>query len=327
METVLVTGATGFVGSHLTEKLIRSGVNVRCLVRDPGRLRWLSGLNVSTVTGDCTESRVLDRAVEGTSIVYHLAGLTKARYAREYYEVNHQGTANLLRACERSAPALRKFVLVSSLAAAGPGREGQPKTEHAEPAPVSDYGRSKLLAEQETLRFRDRFPVVILRPSAVYGPRDRDMFELFLWAKRGLTLEIAGGERFLNPCFVGDLVEAVLLAGSRDVASGSIYHIAEDHAYSWRAFREILLRTGTLQARNIVVPYWFVFLLGLLSELGGRLTGKAALTNRQKVREAAQRYWTCDVGRAKSDLGFTAGHSLEQGLRITWEWYRQQQWL
>lgn len=315
------------VGSHLAEKLTQSGVQVRCLVRDPGRLRWLSGQNVSVVTGDCMDPGSLDVAVEGVSVVYHLAGLTKARFAREYYEVNTQGTANLLRACGRRASGLRKFVFVSSLAAAGPGREGSPVTDTTQPAPVSDYGRSKLLAEQEVLRFREEFPVVILRPSAVYGPRDRDMFELFLWAARGLTIEIAGGERFLNLCYVEDLADAALLAASRDTASGSIYHIAEERPYSWREFREVLLRTGGIQARNIRIPHWSAYLIGLVSEIGGVLQGKAALTNRQKVREAVQRYWTCDVSSARRDLGFAAGHSLENGLRMTWEWYRRQRWL
>ncbi len=324
---VLVTGATGFVGSHLVELLLRKGYSVTCLVRDSRRLRWLEGLNADLVSGDCSDPASLARAVRGVSMVFHLAGLTKARRPREYYEVNHRGTKNILEACSRHAPGLTKFILVSSLAAAGPSPDGHRLTDRDTPRPVSDYGRSKLLAEEEALRCRDRFPVVILRPSAVYGPRDRDMYELFRWAAKGLTLELAGGERFINPCYVEDLAEAVLLAALQQVASGSIYFVAEDRTYSWTEFRQLLLSAGGVKARNLRIPYRLAYLIGAVSELGGLLAGKAALTNRQKIREAVQRYWICDLTKIRSDLGFTARHPLEDGLRATWAWYRKQGWL
>jgi nucleoside-diphosphate-sugar epimerase len=241
--------------------------------------------------------------------------------------VNHLGTKNILEACSRHNPGLRKFILVSSLAAVGSSPDGRCLTDRDVPHPVSDYGRSKLLAEQETLRYRGRFPVVILRPSAVYGPRDRDMFELFRWAAKGLTIEMTGGERSINLCYVEDLAEAILLAAVKEVPSGNIYFVAEDRAYTWSEFRQLLLLTGGVKARNLKVPYWFAYLMGAASELAGLLGGKAALTNRQKVREAAQRYWICDLMKIRNDFGFTAKHPLEEGLRTTWAWYREHGWL
>ncbi len=205
---VLVTGGTGLVGSHLVELLLRKGHAVTCLVRDPERLRWLGGMDVDLVQGDCSQPGSLVPAVRGASIVFHLAGLTKAIHARDYYRVNHLGTRNILEACARHNPGIEKFVLVSSHAAAGPSRDGRPVKETDVPGPVSDYGRSKLLAEEEALRYKNELPVVILRPSAVYGPRDADMYELFRWAARGLTLEIRGGERYFNLCYVEDLAAA-----------------------------------------------------------------------------------------------------------------------
>lgn len=325
--TVLVTGGTGFVGSHLVELLLREGRAVTCLVRDPARLRWLDGARVSLVRGDCSDPGSLARAVQGVSTVYHLAGLTKARRAGEYYEVNHLGTKNLLEACGRHNPGLKKFILASSLAAAGPSPDGHRLTETAAPHPVSDYGTSKLLAEEETLRWKDRFPVVILRPSAVYGPRDRDMFALFRWAAKGLTIEIAGGERYINPCYVEDLADALSSASVNQVPNGSVYCVAEERAYSWTEFRQLLLAAGGVGAHNFRIPYWLAYLIGASSELGGLFSGKAPITNRQKVREAAQRYWVCDLTAIRHDLGFTARHPLEEGLRITWEWYREHGWL
>ncbi len=325
--SVLVTGGTGFVGSHLVEFLLKKGFSVTCLVRNPDRLRWLAGLNVRLVKGDCAVPESLASAVRDNSIIFHVAGLTKALRSRDYYEANHLGTKNLLAACSHHNPGGRKFILVSSLAAAGPSPDGRPVTDRDPARPVSDYGKSKLLAEEETLRCKDRFPVVILRPSAVYGPRDTDMYELFHWAVKGVTMEIAGGERFINPCYVEDLAEALILAAEQQVPSGSVYFIAENKSYSWSEFRHALLSTGGVHARNVKVPYWAAYLIGLASEAGGFLRGKALITNRQKVREAAQKYWICDTQKSERDLGFTPKFTLERGLEATWKWYREKGWL
>lgn len=324
---VLVTGGTGFIGSHLVESLIREGVPVSCLVRDPSRSRWLHGLPVTFVRGDCTDPRSLAPALRDVAIVVHVAGLTKARRPREYYAVNHQGTKDLLEACAGCGHGIRKFVLVSSLAAAGPSPDGRPVQVTDVPRPVSDYGWSKLQAEKEALSYQDRFPVVILRPSAVYGPRDTDVYELFRWASKGLFVEIAGGERFINPAFVLDVTQAIVAATRRQVPSGSVYFVAENRQYSWTEFRDVLLAAGGVRARTIRVPYALAYLAGLLCEAGAFFSGKATLTSRQKVREAAQKYWVCDLAKTESDLGFQAAYPLEKGLELTWKWYRDNGWL
>jgi nucleoside-diphosphate-sugar epimerase len=325
--TVLVTGGTGFVGSHLVELLLRRGYDVLCLVRDPKRLRWLTGVKVRLATGDCSDPASLAAAVRNVAVVYHVAGLTKAHRNSDFFEVNQFGTRNLLEACERHTPGLGKFILVSSLAAAGPAREGRPLTERDAPHPVSDYGRSKLRAEEETLRFRERFPVIILRPSAVYGPRDTDVFELFRWSTKGFLLDVGSGERFMNWCHVQDLAEALLLAGEARVPSGSIYFVAEDRVYSSSEFRRALMTTGGVRARQISVPAWAGYLIGTLSEMAGRVRGRVTIMNRQKVREAVERYWTCDLEKAHAELGFHARVTLEQGLAATWVWYREHGWI
>ncbi len=324
---VLVTGGTGFVGSHLTELLIAGGFEVTCLVRDRQRLRWLQGRKVRIVQGDCSRPETLPDAVQDASIVYHVAGVTKAYRTGDYYAVNQVGTRNLLTACSRYASGLGRFVLVSSLAAAGPSSPDRPAKETDRPHPVSDYGKSKLLAEEEALSFRDRFPVTVLRPSAVYGPRDTDVFELFRWASKGFLLDVGGGERFMNWCHVRDVVEALLLAGAAKVPSGSIYFVAEDRIYSSTDFRQTLLRSGGVSARQISVPAWAGYLIGAFSELAGRIRGRATIMNRQKVREAVERSWTCDLERSRVDLGFQARIPLEQGLAQTWSWYRENGWL
>ncbi len=325
--SVLVTGGTGFVGSHLVELLLDQGYSVTCLVRDTNRLSWIRDRTVRLVQGDCIQPDTLRTAVRDVSIVIHLAGLTKARHAREYYRVNHEGTRNLLEACSDFNPELSKFILVSSLAAAGPSPDGRPLTESDQPHPVSDYGRSKLLAEQEALRHAERFPVAILRPSAVYGPRDRDMFELFRWASRGVTLSMMGKERSINPCFVTDLTAAIMKTARTATPSGSIYFIAEKRTYTWSEFRRTLLATGGVKAVDVKIPVAAAYGVGLLSEIAAAFTARPALTNRQKIREASQRFWLCDTAKSVRELDFRPSCSLEQGMRITWQWYRDNNWL
>lgn len=327
MRSVLVTGGTGFVGSHLVEVLISKGYDVTCLVRDPDRLRWLRGLDVRIVAGDCTIPESLPEAVSDVTMVFHAAGLTKALRPREYYRVNHIGTQNILDACAKYNPGIKKFVLVSSLAASGPSPNGMPVKDSDMPRPVSDYGMSKLLAEKEALNYKDVLPVVILRPSAVYGPRDTDMFELFRWASRGLAPMFTGGERFINPCFVGDLAQALLLAAERETKSGSVYFVAEDRAYSWTEFQDELLSAGGVSARRIAIPAWAGYLFAFVQEMKGMLAGRPPITNRQKVREALQRYWVCDLSKTENDLGFRAAYPLSRGLAVTWQWYREKGWI
>jgi nucleoside-diphosphate-sugar epimerase len=327
VKKILVTGGTGFIGSHLTELLLKKGYSVSCLVRDPVKLGWLAGLNIDVMVGDCLLPETLAEAVKQVSIVIHAAGLTKARRAREYYEVNHLGTRNMLEACARHNPGIEKFILISSLAAAGPSLDGIPVKDIDLPHPVSDYGRSKLSAETETLAYRERFPVVVLRPAAVYGPRDRDTYELFRWAARGITLEITGKERFLNFCYVEDLTQAIYLTMVKRSESGRIYFVAEDRPYSWSEFRRALLASGKVKALVIRIPYAAAYLIGLASEAGSLFASRPALTNRQKVREASQTYWTCDLAKSEKELGFKAAYPLQQGLDITWRWYRDNNWL
>jgi nucleoside-diphosphate-sugar epimerase len=241
--------------------------------------------------------------------------------------VNHLGTKNLLEACARYNSGIEKFILVSSQAAAGPSPDGRPVDESSTPHPVSDYGRSTLRAEDEAREYKDRLPVVILRPTSVYGPRDVDVYELFRWASRGLTLEMAGGDRYLNLCYVEDITAALLLLAEHKTENGSAFFVAENRPYSWSEFRALLLSTGGLKARTIKLPFAAAYLFGLVSEIGSQFTKRPALANRQKVREAAQRYWVCDMNKIENDLGFRAGYPLQKGLELTWQWYRKNLWL
>src|SRR5512139_1412868 len=206
----LVTGGTGFIGSHLAEFLIREGHEVTCLVRDTTKPGYLEGLPVTMVRGDCTDRDSLTGAVRSADYIFHLAGLTKARREHEFYEVNVKGTENVVRAAQERNAGLKRFVHLSSLAAVGPSSTGRPLAEDCEHRPVSAYGRSKSEAEQVVYGKRNDMPVTILRPPAVYGPRDRDLLLFFKLVNTGFVPH--WGKSYYSFVYVEDLVRALVLS-------------------------------------------------------------------------------------------------------------------
>lgn len=319
---VLVTGGTGFLGSHLVEGLLgSSGTEVFALVRDPARPRWLAGEpRVRLLPGDL---RSVPALPEGLAAVYHAAGSTKTLRTSAYYTVNRDGTTNLLRALE-ARPDRPRFVHVSSLAAVGPSTPGRPVREDDPPHPVSHYGESKLQAEREVLARRDRFPVVILRPGAVYGPRDEDFLEYFRWVRRGVE-PVVGPTQLMSLVHVHDVVQAALLAGRTEGASGEVFHIADPTPRSWEDLGRAA--AGLLGKRpvRVRIPVWTAFLAATASEGLGRLLGRdKGLLNRDKVRLAKAAGWVADVSKARRVLGFETRVPLERGLGETIAWYLAQ---
>src|SRR5512143_719814 len=182
----LLTGASGFIGSHLADALLAHGYSVRVLLRRSSSLEWLEDQRLERVYGDLFDKEALRMAVSDVDYVYHLAGLTKAKKREEYFRANHLGTKNLLEAVQEKAPRLQRFVHVSSQAAVGPSPTVAPIDETAPAKPITSYGQSKWAAEQECRQFSRHLPVTIVRPPAVFGPRDRDILEFFRSASRGI---------------------------------------------------------------------------------------------------------------------------------------------
>lgn len=318
---VLVTGGTGFLGSHLVERLLEDpGKEVYALVRDPSRLRWLEGLDrVRVLEGDLQTVPALPA---GLSHVFHLAGLTKTLRSRDYYTVNQKGTASLLRALE-GQDGLRRVVLLSSIAACGPSSPRGPVQECDPPQPVSVYGESKLRSEEEALKYRQRFPLTILRVAAVYGPRDEDFLEYFRWMKRGILPLVGYRLKSLSLCYVGDVVRAALLAAESDVPSGEVFNIADPAPFSWEEIgRQVAAILGTRLIR-VRIPHWTAFLASAASEGIGRLGRSANAVNLGKYREMKPDGWVVDIRKARDLLGFETRVPLREGLEETLEWYRR----
>ncbi len=324
---VLVTGGTGFIGSHLVEALLARGHDVRCLVRDPRRLGWLSEIPSATIVrGGMDEPRALREALRGVDQVYHVAGLTRARTAREFFHVNGEGTRHLVHACLEAPGGPRRLVHLSSLAAVGPMSAATAYAEDVAPRPVSPYGWSKLQAEATVLAVRDRLHVTVLRPPVVYGPRDRGVLEVARWVARGLLPMPAGPSRTLSLCYVQDLVTALLTAGEARSPSGEVFHVAGDGAFTWEQFGDALGEALGVQPTPVRIPLPILLALATVADAWAWSAGRPAYFSRGKVREAAG-HWRCDTGKARRQLGVIPRVGLRNGAAATVEWYRQAGWL
>ena len=324
---VLVTGATGFIGSHVVEALLQRGDQVRCLIRDPNHLKWLRGLPVEVVQGNCNDKNSLKDAVTAVDQLFHLAGVTKAVDEKTYFEVNAYGTQNLVRACLEHNPSLQKFIHLSSLAAAGPCQNGGQKKETDLCNPVSPYGQSKRMGEDLALAHAHELPLLILRPSAVYGPRDRDLYTLFKLLSKKIKPCFYTREQRISLCFVEDIVRAILLASETKEGSGDIFFLSDGRDYRMEEVSDIFASAMGVNPVCIRVPEWMMYAVASLSEYFSKLTGKPALLNRGKIEEMVQKNWVCDITKAKMVLGFNPQVSLVEGARLTFEWYKKESWL
>lgn len=322
---VLLTGATGFVGAHVAEAFAGHAGRLRALVRSTSRTERLRELGVEIETASFQDAAALRRAVQGAEVVVHLAALTHARTQAELDTVNADATRALLDAILAVQPRPRRLVYMSSLAAAG-AAGGEPLRRDDEPRPLTAYGRSKLAGERVVLAAADQLEIVVLRAPAVYGPRDPEMLRFFRLARLGVLPVPSGPARPLQLVYVKDLAEAVVLAAVGERARG-VYHVAEGRAYPWAEVCRIL---GRVAGR----PVWLAPLPGAvlrgaaaLSEWGARLAGRSTMFNRDKARELLAPGWLCETEAARTELGFEARTPLEQGLRETWDWYRNEGWL
>ena len=323
----LITGATGFIGSHLVEALLQKGVQVRCLVRKTSDLSWLKNLPIEVVHGNCNDKASLGEAVKDVDQVFHLAGVTKATEEKTYFEVNALGTENLIHACLENNPRLQKFVYLSSQAAAGPCQNGGKKKESDRCQPVSAYGHSKRMGEEFALAHSHEIPLLILRPSAVYGPRDRDVYAFFKLLSKRIKPCLFGQEQHISLCYVQDIIQAILLAAEAQESSGDIFFLSDGHDYRLEEIGDIFAQAMGITPVCIRVPEWTIFGIASFLEYLSKLTGKPPLLNKGKVEEMIQKNWVCDITKAQTLLGFEPQFKLFQGAKLTFEWYRKQNWL
>jgi nucleoside-diphosphate-sugar epimerase len=318
-----VTGGTGFVGAHLVQALRARGDQVTCLVRNAAKAQALGWTDVRLVRGDLDDAAALRDGCAGVEVIYHVAGRISARDLDEFMRANRDGTANVLEAAAQGPP--RRFVLVSSLAAAGPTVPGQPIDETRPPSPVTPYGQSKLAAELLVRAMAGSWTIV--RPPTVYGEWDREVLKVFKLARAGLAPVFGDGSQELSVIYAGDLAAALVAAATAPATARRVYYAAHPDVTTSRELVRAIGRAVGRQPR--IVPLPGPLARALLWTIGSiaHLAGRATLLSGDKAAEFLAPAWTCRPDALARDAGWRAETDLETGLRRTAAWYRKEGWL
>jgi dihydroflavonol-4-reductase len=329
---VLVTGANGFVGSFLAEKLLEAGYPVRCMVRRSSDLRFVRHLPVEWAYADMRDAESLRRACQGVRWVCHCAALTRAPDEETFFRINALGTEALARATLGSNPGLERFLFVSSQTAIGPAlRAGEYVDESEPPRPITWYGKSKWAAEQALLAMdghdgRPPLPLTIIRPAAVFGPRDADFFAYFQMVRYGLRLELGDKDRCLSLIYVRDLVELCLRALQDDVALGQTY-FACGPSLTYTELSLVIAQALGKRTVRVHLPEAVLGPMGLWARVQQRVTGKPPLLNEQRLEDMRHHYWLCSGEKARRELDFAPQHDLPTAIQETARWYLENRWL
>ncbi len=322
----MLTGATGFIGSHLATRLLNEKITTHLLVRRTSHLiRALADRGARIYTGTARDRATLQRSLAGVDTVIHCAAATRALSKKDYLAANVDFTRNILGLLNRD----QCFIFISSQAAAGPSGPTGPIDEKSGPRPCTHYGRSKLLAENHVREWGASLSgnYVILRPCIVYGPRERDLFNYFRMINSGLDIMFGDRGKKFSMLYVADLVSAILLAARSKIA-GATFFVANDRGYSWEEI-SARIRAGLDRKKilKVQLPERAAYPLALLLDGLSLITRRPALLNRQKIIEMGQPAWLCSNKQIKENLHWAPQVSLATGMRRTAAWYREQGWL
>jgi len=323
---VLVTGASGFLGSHVAEGLKKRGDDVRVLVRKTSNKKFLDTLGVEYAYGAIEDVTAVEEAVKGVEAIVHSAGIVKARTPSEYEATNVTGTKNLLAAAKKHCPGLTRFVHVSSLEASGPSSDGAPIALDQE-RPCTEYGRSKLLAEKACLASKDELPITILRPAAIYGPRDVEILEAFRSVKRRVLPITGDGSVKYTFVYGPDCASACIKAITAPVPSGAVFFVADGDVWLQRDMMAKMEEAfGTRAFVRKGIPFGVVNAAAFFVEAYGKATNKAVMLTREKAAMLKQ-HFVCDPAATKEALGWEPEVRWEEGAKLTARWYEDNGWL
>ena len=332
-KTAFVTGGTGFIGSHLVEALQQRGYDeVRCLVRT--RLKWLDGLDIVPIRGDMTNVDLLREAVRGVDYVYHIAGVTRTPDWAVYEQANITAPMTLLRVVNEVNPDVKKVLVTSSLAVVGPSENGI-ADEETPLNPISQYGRSKAEMERvlavptaDGIVYLTDLPVVVIRPPAVYGPREADIYTFFKAVNTGLCPMIGSGkEPELTLVHVRDLVRGMIDAAESDATAGETYFLGGDGYYSWRQIKDATTAALGKRALTLAIPGALAPSIGTVVEIVSKVFGQYPPLNRAKAREILLATKMCSHEKADRHFGYRPEVSLAEGVGETVAWYKAEGWL
>ncbi len=323
----IVTGASGFVGSHLVDYLISKNHYVKCILRETSSTRWLKDKPVEIVYSSLYDKEKLKEALKDADYLFHVAGVVKAKDEDGYFKGNVETTRTLLNALTEIENKIKKIVIVSSQTACGPSLNGLPCTEEAPEHPITAYGRSKLEEERLAKSYMNKLPITIVRLPAIYGERDTEIYKLFKTYKMGIMLLVGFNDKKFNLSHVSDVVNGIYLAAMSEKSNGQTYFIASEKYYSWKEVVEVIKKVFGKKALIIRVPHFIVYAVAAIAEFLALFNSRAATFNLEKAKDFVQENWTCDVSKAQNELGYSQKVSLEVGIKRTINWYKEMKWL
>ena len=330
MEKILITGASGFIGSFIVEEALKRGLDTWAAVRQSSSRRYLQDERIHFIELDFSSQERLTEQLREHRFDYivHAAGVTKCLDKQDFFRMNTEGTKNLIRAVMVLQMPLKRFVFLSSLSIFGAIHEQEPYEEICEtdtPQPNTAYGESKLLAEQ--FLQTTSLPYVILRPTGVYGPRERDYFLMAKSIKGHTDFAVGFKRQVITFVYVSDVVQAVFLALERDVV-GRAFFLSDGDEYMSTAFSDLIIKElGNPWCLRLKAPIWVLRLVTFCGEYIGRLTGKITALNNDKYHILRQRNWKCDITPARRELGYEPQVQLPEGVSKTIQWYKENKWL
>ena len=324
----VVTGANGFVGSHLVDLLISKGHEVKCLVRKSSNLRWLEGKDVQIIDCGLFDKDGLREVLTGADYLFHVAGVVKAKKEEDYFKGNVESTRNLLDTLLEVNKEIKRVVIVSSQTAGGPSTAiDRPKKESDPSVPITTYGRSKKAQEDLARTYFDKLPISIVRASAIYGERDTEIFLVFRTYKQGLFSLVGFNDKRLSLIHVADLVNGLYLCTTTDKAVGQFYNVGSDVFYTWPEIGKVIEKSFNKKAFTVRLPHFIVYTVAVFAQFFAMFSSKAATFNIEKARDFVQAYWTIDVSKAREDLGYTQKVSISEGIKRAIDWYKENKWL
>lgn len=325
---ILITGASGFIGGFLVDEALKQNFNVFVMVRKSTNITHLKTLPLKIVQVDfgvLEDLKLKLEALPKIHFVIHNAGLTRAVSSSEFFDVNFQNTKRFVEALEQVGKVPKKFIFVSSLAACGPAEPGMKISLNSEPKPITNYGKSKLLAEQY-ISEKVNFPYLIFRPTAVYGPGDKDFFSTVKLMGKGIDLEIGRKKQQLSFIYVKDLVRLIYNSINSEKAN-KIYFVSDGQIYNKTDLGRLVGNQLNKKIRIVQVPVSLAKVVAGVSQIASKCSRSAGILRVDKVEEMASLNWDCDIKATIQDFNFTAKYNLEQGMNETIEWYRYKEWL
>jgi len=323
----VVTGANGFVGSHLVDLLLENNYIVRCITRKSSNLKWLKNKDVQIFDSGLLDKEGLRKAFKGADYIYHVAGVIKSKKPEGYFQGNVETTRVLLETAVEFKDTIKKFLVVSSQTAAGPSYNGKVMTENDPCNPITTYGRSKLAEEELAKSFMNLLPITICRAPAVFGDRDTEIFIFFKTFSKGLMTTIGFDKKLISLIYVKDLVKGFMLAADSDKSAGQTYFISSEKYYTWDEIGDITAKVLGKNPIKIKVPHSIVYTIAAVAQIIAMFSSKPATLNIEKSRDLTRNAWICDTGKAIRELNYHQTIPIEEGIKRTCEWYKKQDWL